>query len=187
MNRWIAVALVSIVGGLAIGAAAENVMIESFGVGRWVRSIALCATAVGAPLAAAAALAGGVEVPSFAAMLGRRESRPRDIRALIGGVLLIATMVLALQFALGLAFDPRYRDFPDTALTAAIVPFALARLVQPKLGRRGRAEILAAAGLLLCGGYIAFNEGVANWQSIWFCTLLIMLALTLLRARDAQS
>jgi hypothetical protein len=39
----------------------------------------------------------------------------------------------------------------------------------------------------LCGGYIAFNEGVANWQSIWFCTLLLMLALTLLRARDAQS
>ena len=33
--------------------------------------------------------------------------------------------------------------------------------------------------------YIAFNEGFANWQALWFCAGLIALALTLLQARGA--
>ena len=33
--------------------------------------------------------------------------------------------------------------------------------------------------------YIAFNEGLANWQALWFCAGALGLALTLLQARAA--
>jgi len=39
------------------------------------------------------------------------------------GATLVATMLLAFVVALGLVFDPRYRDFPFAPLTAAVVPF----------------------------------------------------------------
>jgi glucan 1,3-beta-glucosidase len=187
-RRWLAVAVIAAVGGVCVAAVAESLPLESLGVGGWTRSIALLAAALGVPVIVAAALATGTPVPSFAAMLGRWEGRPRDVLAFAAGGLLIAATVLAVQVALGLAFDPRYRDFPDSALTAAIVPFLVASFVLPRVaGTRARAETLAAAMLLLCGGYIAFNEGFANWQSLWFCAALLALSVTLLRVRDARS
>jgi glucan 1,3-beta-glucosidase len=96
--------------------------------------------------------------------------------------------VLAVSSALGLAFDPRYRDFPYPALSAAIVPLAAVslRATRPGIGH-GSAETLAAAVLALCAAYIVFNEGFANWQSLWFCALLVMLALILRRSPGGQS
>jgi hypothetical protein len=35
--------------------------------------------------------------------------------------------------------------------------------------------------------YIGLNEGAANWQSMWTCAIYLLLALTLWRARVAQS
>jgi hypothetical protein len=32
--------------------------------------------------------------------------------------------------------------------------------------------------------YILFNEGFANWQSLWLCAVLAALAVTLARVRD---
>ena len=57
--------------------------------------------------------------------------------ALTLGLALLALTVLALQSALALAFDPRYRDFPFAPLTAAAVPFLLLALVAPR-GRRAQ-------------------------------------------------
>jgi hypothetical protein len=31
--------------------------------------------------------------------------------------------------------------------------------------------------------YVIANEGTANWQAVWFAILLVVLALTALRAR----
>src|SRR5258706_12513727 len=64
------------------------------------------------------------------------------------GLVLVATTVLALQTALGLVFDPRYRDFTDAELSAAGVPFAIATaLVAGRAGPRRRPETIAAATL----------------------------------------
>jgi glucan 1,3-beta-glucosidase len=107
------------------------------------------------------------------------------------GVLMVALAVLAVQAALGLVFDPRYRDFPFAALTAAVVPFLILKVPAlrtswPRLrGLRAGAESVAAAVLLLCALYIVFNETPANWQALWFCAALVALAVTLLPARDA--
>ena len=53
--------------------------------------------------------------------------------------------------------------------------------------RRGAAELAAATVLAVAVPYIVFNEGVANWQSLWLCAALAGLAVTLARVRDGRS
>ena len=48
-----------------------------------------------------------------------RGARPRRSLALLLGAALIVLAVLSVQAALGLVFDPRYRDFPFAPLTGA--------------------------------------------------------------------
>ena len=97
-------------------------------------------------------------------------------------------MLVAVEAALGLVFDPRYRDIPFAPLTGAAVPFLVLLSTTPRSGRsRATAETVAAAVLALSAAYIVFNETFANWQSVWFCAGLIGLAVTLLSVRDAPS
>jgi hypothetical protein len=103
---------------------------------------------------------------------------------------LIALMLVAVEAALGLVFDPRYRDIPFAPLTAAAVPFLILLAATRRLdGTRAAAESVAGAVLALSAGYIVFNETFANWQSVWFCAGLLGLAAILLsvRARQAQN
>jgi glucan 1,3-beta-glucosidase len=110
----------------------------------------------------------------------------RDPLALTLGVLLMALTVLAVQSALALSFDPRYRDFPFAPLTAAVVPFVLLSLIAPATaGVRPTAETVAAAVLALCAIFIVWNETLANWQALWFAAALALVAFSLLRARVA--
>ena len=112
--------------------------------------------------------------------------RLRGALALALGWTLAAAAVLAVQAALGLDFDPRYRDFPFAPLTGAVFPFLVLSLLGARAEttapggrscRRGRAGISAL--------YIAFNETFANWQAIWLCAGLAALAITLVRVADA--
>lgn len=178
--RWPAVAAIALGSGVLIGWAVENAMVESLGPGGWVRSLALIAVAIAAPLAGAAALARGIATPSFAAALGRRGTIDPLERAL--GLIFVAVNMIAVQQALGLVFNPRYRDFAFAPLTAAVVPFVVLMLNRPD-GTRQTAELATAALLALSTVYIVLNEGFANWQAVWFCTVSAALAFTLLRAR----
>jgi glucan 1,3-beta-glucosidase len=105
--------------------------------------------------------------------------------ALSAGAILTVTMLLAFVIALALVFDPRYRDFPFAPLTAAVAPFLVhhVMMVRPK-GSRPAAEVAGAVVLALSVGYILFNEGFANWQSLWLCATLAGLSFSLARARD---
>jgi glucan 1,3-beta-glucosidase len=102
------------------------------------------------------------------------------------GLLLIVLAVLAVSAALGLVFDPRYRDFPFAPLIGAVVPllFLCRWKVRPKAPAAERAM---AATLVLSAIYVAFNEGFANWQACWFCAALLALALILVRVPAAPS
>ena len=105
---------------------------------------------------------------------------------LIGGIL-IAAMLLTFMVALGLVFDPRYRDFPFAPLTAIAVPILTNSLALPRpQGVRGTAELAGATVLVLSVPYIVLNEGFGNWQSLWLCATLIALAVSLARVRGAQ-
>ncbi len=99
----------------------------------------------------------------------------------------MVTTLIGAETALGFVFDPRYRDFPFAALTMAVVPFATLMLLnRPQEGVRPIAEAVFA-GVLACSVlYIVFNEGAANWQSLWTCAIYFLLAVTLWQARAVQ-
>jgi glucan 1,3-beta-glucosidase len=186
LARWIGVTVIAIAGGVTIGWAVENASYESFGAGGIARSLALIAVALLAPPFAAGALIAGRDTPQFAQVLSEGRSLDRATRAL--GWVMVAATVLAVMIALGLAFDPRYRDFPFAPLTAALVPFFVLAVARGAPARpRGVAEMLAAATVVLCAAFTLWNETLANWQSVWFCSLMAMLAVILLRARGARS
>jgi exo-beta-1,3-glucanase (GH17 family) len=190
------IAAMATVPGILIGWTLANVPLESLTVGDWLRSLAWAAAALVSPVVGAAAVMSGTTAPTFAHILGRAGQRPRDPVALALGVLRVALAVLAVQGALGLVFDPRYRDFLFAPLTAATVPLLLATHGKPAikeklLGRWKRrlqaptAEAAVAATLAASAVYIVGNESFANWQAVWFAAALLALAFTLLRARDA--
>jgi exo-beta-1,3-glucanase (GH17 family) len=206
--QWLTVAAMALVSGTLIGWTAENVPLESLTRGDWLRSLAWALVALVGPVVCAATTVSGVRTPTFAAVLGRRAGRPRQPLALMLGMLLLALAVLAMQAALGLDFDPRYRDFPFAPLSGGVFPFlavSVLRRFYPQLrspkadaaefvervalphakGPYPAAEIVAAGVLGLSAVYIVFNETIANWQALWFCGGLIALALTLVQERDA--
>jgi glucan 1,3-beta-glucosidase len=179
------IALNATVAGVLIGWTAENLPIESLGAGGWLRGILFAALAVAAPIAGAVALAGGVEAPVFARVLGRKIDRAKDPMVMTLGALLVVLTVLTVQSALALSFDPRYRDFPFAPLTAAAVPFVLLRLRVTPAGPSAVAESIAAIVLLFSAAFIVWNETLANWQALWFAMAVVLVAFSLLRARAA--
>ena len=182
---WLRIAVIALVSGTLVGWTIRNLPLESLTIGDWLRSLAWAAVALVSPVAAAAALASRAGTPSFARMLGRRGARPREGLVLVLGIALITTAVLAVQAALGLVFDPRYRDFPFAPLTGAAVAFLLlAGAWRPTL-KAPAAEGVMAATLAGAAVYIVLNEGLVNWQALWFAAGLIALSLTLARAQDA--
>jgi len=185
---WLAVTANAIAGGTLIGLSIANAPVEALGLGGWLRSLTMVAVAALVPPILGAAVMRGTPLPRFSRLLGPAAERSRDPLMIAVGSLLIATTLLAMLAALGLVFDPRYRDFPFAPLTAAIVPFYMHSTSMPRpIGRHGAAEFAGAGMLALAVPYIALNESFANWQSLWLCAALIALAFTLVRVRDAQS
>ena len=185
---WVGVLANAVIPGIFVGWAIANIPVESFGVGGWARSLALLAVVLVTPLAGTAALVRGIAVPPFARLLGRADERPSGLTASVLGTGLVILTVLAIQVALGLVFDPRYRDFPFVSLTAATTPYAVLALVAD----RGRpwpsaAETIAAVTLALSAIYIALNETMANWQAVWLSAVLLVLAATLARLRAGRN
>jgi glucan 1,3-beta-glucosidase len=185
-GAWRAVTLNAVGAGVLAGWTIENVLIESFDIGGWLRNLSFAALAIAAPIVGAAAMALSIGPPAFARVIGPKPDRVRDPLALTLGVLLMALTVLAVQSALGLSFDPRYRDFPFAPLTAAALPFVLLSFVAPRpAGANALAETVIAAILALCAIFIVWNETFANWQALWFAGALVLVSFSLLRARVA--
>ncbi len=187
LSLWLAVSANAIAGGITIGWAIANIPVESLGIGGWLRSLAFCAVALLTPPFASAAIARGAPLPRFAALIGPRKDRSVDALTRVISALLIAAMMLAILVALGLVFDPRYRDFPFAPLTAAVVPLVFNGLLvrQPSSSGRSAAELAGAAILAAAIVYIVPSEGLQNWQSLWTCGALLALAVTLARVRAA--
>ncbi len=182
---WPRIMALTFLPAVLFGWTLEKIPIDSFTVGGWLRSLAFAATAAAAPIVCAAGCAVGRGAPTFAAVPSRPDRR-RSTWSLALGLTLIALTVLSLQSALGLVFDPRYRDIPFAPQSGAALAFLVLMLSTARVsGPRAVAETVAAAILALSAGYIAFNETFANWQAIWLCAGFLALAVTLSRARDA--
>src|ERR1700694_859772 len=187
LASWIAVGISATTAGILLGVAADKMFYESYGFGGWIGWGALLTAAIASPLLCANALMSGRALPTFLELLGPRDDRAQSVLTVILGAALVVTTLIGTETALGFVFDPRYRDFPFAALTMAVVPFsALMLLNRPQEGVRPIAETVFAG--LLAGSvlYIVFNEGAANWQSLWSCAIYFLLAVTLWRARAAQ-
>jgi exo-beta-1,3-glucanase (GH17 family) len=184
---WVQIGALALVPGVLIGWTIESVLVESFSPGSWTRNLAFAAVCALTPIACAAGLAAGRRIPAFASLIGGQRAQSDRLDWLLGGVL-VALMLVAVEAALGLVFDPRYRDIPFAPLTAAVVPFLILLAATRRLdGTRARAESVAGAVVALSAGYVLFNETLANWQSVWFCAGLLGLAAILLSARDVPS
>jgi glucan 1,3-beta-glucosidase len=183
------VALIALASGLTAGLAAISLPMDSVEPGDRIRTVGLFALAVSVPLAAAFALVRGSSAAGFDVALD--PSRWRGHGNLVGVVLaalLMATIIAAMHVALGLVFDPRYKDFPLAALTGPVVALAILAFAGARgLARPGLAEIVAAIVLAGSALFIIVNEGIANWQAVMFACLLVVLALTLLRRPAARS
>jgi exo-beta-1,3-glucanase (GH17 family) len=181
-ESWATVAISATVGGVLLGLAAEKWLYESFGFVGWVMQSLLLAAAIAAPLLSVMAVMSERALPTVQDLTGRSQSRsPETI--MLGGTLAVVTLVAAFT-ALTLVFDPRWRDFPYPALTMAAVPLWMVTLFNRSkpganpIAEAGFATLLAAAAL-----FIVFNEGFANWQSLWLCAAYGLLSVTLWRVQ----
>ena len=185
---WLAVTANALAGGLTIGWTIFNVPIESIGTGGWIRCLALAAAAFAAPLVLTMAIMREIPQPAIARIIGPEGARTRHKTTIAIGFAAMLTLVVAIITALGLVFDPRYRDFPFAPLTAAAVPFFVASFVTARqAGPRQVTEMLGAFILVASAVYIVPNETLANWQSLWMCAALVLFAVSLARVRDAKS
>ncbi|WGS31517.1 glycosyl hydrolase family 17 protein [Bradyrhizobium sp. ISRA464] len=181
---WFAVGISATTAGILFGVAAQKMFYESYGAGGWLLWGSLLAAATASPVFGANALMSGRASPSFLELLGPKGYQTESVLATMHGLVLIVTCVIGTATAVGLVFDPRFIDFPFAALTMAAVPFAATTLLNPpKKGIRPMAESLFAGFFFVAAIYIGFNEGPANWQSLWTCAAFMLLAVTLWRAR----
>jgi glucan 1,3-beta-glucosidase len=188
LTSWIAVALTATSAGILVGIASDKMFFESYGVGGWLQWSALLAAGIVASIFGANAIISGRTLPTFLDLFGPRgegERLPPSMWLL--GLSLVATALIASETALGFVFDPRYKDFPYASLTMAVVPFVGLLLNRPQVGQRPIAEAVFAGLLTIAAGYVGYNEGPDNWQSMWTCAIYVLFAITLWQARAAQS
>jgi glucan 1,3-beta-glucosidase len=187
LASWIAVGISATSAGALLGVATDRMFYESYDLGGWLFWGFLLAAGIASPLFCAQALMSGRSLPTFLELLGPSDYRDRSWMAVKLGLILAIATVIGADTAIGLAFDPRYKDFPFAALTMAVVPFAALSLInRPKAGFRPIAEAVFAGLLVMAAVYIGCNEGSDNWQSMWTCGIYVLLAATLWRARAAQ-
>jgi len=182
---WPRIAVLAFLPAVLFGWTIETIPVESYSLGTWLRLLALTFVAGAAPVACAAALACGNSLPTLGSWLGGGNIRRSWLALATGGVFALL-IVLALQAALGLVFDPRYRDIDFAPLSGAVFAYLVWSLARPPAkGPRAMAETVAAGALAASAVYIGFNETLANWQAMWFCAAMIGLAFILARVRDA--
>jgi exo-beta-1,3-glucanase (GH17 family) len=187
LASWIAVAISATSAGILLGIAADKMFYESYGFGGWLRWGALLAAGMAAPLLCANAVMSGRALPTFLELLGPREDRTRSFLTMLLGTVLIVTVLIGAETALGFVFDPRYKDFPFAALTMAVLPFTTLMLLnRPPQGARPVSEAVFAGLFAIAALYTVFNEGLANWQSLWTCAMYFVLGITLWQARGVQ-
>ncbi len=182
---WLAVSACATTGGILLGLAAEKASYENYGVAGVFNQGLLLSVAIALPLLCANALIAGRPLPAFQELVGPREGRPRSLPALVLGLVLMVTTVVAVEIALGLVFDPRSRDFPFASLTMAAVPIWTVALLHPRKSDTGVTAEAVFAGLFAAAAlFIFLNEGIHNWQSVWTAAAFFLFAAALWSPRS---
>jgi exo-beta-1,3-glucanase (GH17 family) len=184
LASWIAVAISATTAGILLGVAADKMFYESYGIGRLLGWGSLLAAAIASPMLCSNALMSGRALPTFLELIGPREGRTLSVPTMVLGLVLTVTTLLAAETALGLLFDPRWRDFQFASLIMAVVPFGTLTLFnRPTSGTRPIAESTFAGLFAAAALFTLLDEGFDNWQSLWTCAAYFLLGTTLYRAR----
>jgi exo-beta-1,3-glucanase (GH17 family) len=183
-----AVAAIAIVSGLVFGAAALGLPMEPPELGDRLRSAAMLVLSLTVPMLAAVALVRAQPLAGLEVALNPPLWRLTDAVTVLLACLFAATLIATMHIALGLVFDPRYKDFQLLLLTGPVAGLAiLASLRNHGAWQPGIAETAAAALLTGSALFVIWNEGIANRQALWFAALLGALAVTALRTSPARS
>ncbi|TQF26226.1 beta-(1-6) glucans synthase [Bradyrhizobium sp. UNPF46] len=184
LASWIAVGASATTAGSLLGVAGQRAFYESVGAGGWVLSGVFLLAASVSPVLGAGSLMAGRTLPSSLQLLGPRRVRTSSALAAALGLALMVIAVVGTETAIALVFDPRNIEFPFASLTMATIPFAAIALLNPsRSGSRPLAESMFAGIFAVAAVYVAFNEGPANWQSLWTCGAYMLLAMTLWQVR----
>lgn len=109
---WFAVGILASTAGVLFGVAAQKMFYESHHAGSWLLWGALLVAATGSPVFGVNALMSGRAPPTFLELLGPKDYRTLSVLAMMHGLILIVTVVIGAETALGFMFDPREKDFP---------------------------------------------------------------------------
>jgi exo-beta-1,3-glucanase (GH17 family) len=181
--HYLACAAIALASGLLFGLAAVDLPLEGEIAGDRLRALGMFVLALVVPLAASYALGHGTQLATVATALAPSFRRHTDGIAVGLAALLAACVVAAIHVALGLVFDPRYKDFPFALLTGPVLALCILAFAGNASPRPGVAEMVAAIVLTGSALFIIANEGTANWQALLFAALLVLLALTVLTTR----
>jgi len=108
---WIAVALSATSAGTLVRVAGDKLFYEGYGFGGWLRWGALLARGWRPPLLCANAAMSGRAPPTFLELLGPREDRTRSFLTVLLGTVLIVTVLIGAETALGSCSIPVTRIF----------------------------------------------------------------------------
>ncbi|HKY95844.1 MAG TPA: hypothetical protein VJL84_11095, partial [Kiloniellales bacterium] len=161
----------ALVAALAVPWWLEQGALTSLDLADWVRAVLAAILGLALPLLGALALRQGERRPVLASLTGTAPA-PAGWLAWSLALGLVLSLALTLPWALGLVFDPRYRDF----MTAAVAPALAALAILPRGGGPEQAETAIAAALGLSAAIILANEKLSNGQSILWCVTLALFA-----------
>jgi glucan 1,3-beta-glucosidase len=184
---WPPIAGIALAGGLFVGWAVADVPTQSYSLADWLHGICLIALAFAVPPVTAAALVRRVPLQSFSAIADPLRRRQFSGLSQALALLFMLTVLLAVQLAFTLVFDPEGRDFAFAELTGPAAALLIATYFTPR-GARSESHAEAAAALLLAASaiFIVFSESFLNWQAVWFAAALLTLAWTCWRAPGVQ-
>lgn len=184
---WLLVAAIALAGGMTFGAALAALPLESLGWVGWTRNGAFVALAVAVCVLAPGLLMRGTALGSPAIAFDLRNGRQESGKRRVAALLLALGLLAVGEAAFELVFDPRYKDFPNYALTPVVVGLlALALARRPAGSGAGMAEKSAFWVLLVAGLYVPLNETLQNWQALWFGGLCLLLAFTVSRVLSGR-
>lgn len=173
--------VLAVTAGVAPLLALEAALAAAWGIAGVVKWTILVATAFASPLVASLAIASRTPLPALSGVRHLWFGNGGGLaKALM--IVFVAACLLAFETALGLAFEPRYRDLPAAAFAAVATPLLLLSLrVSPPAGRRPWLETVLALLLLGLCARIAWTETRANTEAMLLVGCLVALAAVLAR------
>lgn len=178
-EKAILIAIVALSSGALGGMVIEKLLLETLFWRDWAFGIARAAATFATGFVVTVAIMREVRCPTLSSV-SRGLSGDFWHKAL--GVLFVTAAFFALQAALALIFDSRYRDFPAATLTMGLVPYVVL-MFQNRGAPIGKGEQVLALALILAAGWVIYAEEIANWQAVWFAFTLGGTALLLFGGR----